>query len=73
MFWKRKLYPYDVRLHLNGRHPYLKSKHLDYPTREVTVRVEARSWKHADKVALETKPARLKAWSWWTVAIARAF
>lgn len=71
MLWQRKRYPYDVTLHLHGRHPYIESTHLDYPTRDIVVRVNARNWNDAAKIALRSKPSGESAWAWWVLAVAR--
>lgn len=71
MFWKRPRYPYEVTMHLNGRHPYLKSKRLDYPTRDIVISVAARSFNDAEKIALRSKPENEPAWSWSVKAVRR--
>lgn len=70
MFWCRK-HPYDVTLHLSGRHPYLRSRRFDLSTRDITVRVLAKSWNHAASVGLRAKPPSEQCWSWHVVAVAR--
>lgn len=53
MFCNSKLYPFKVRMHLGGRHPYLEDTKFDFETQDITVSVTARDWKHAEKVALD--------------------
>lgn len=50
-----KRYPFDVTLHLGGRHPYLKETHLDYPSQDVTVTVAAKHWNEAERIALSVE------------------
>lgn len=50
-----KRYPFTVTLHLDGRHPYLKETHLDFASQDVTVRVAAKNWNDAEKVALSVE------------------
>lgn len=53
MFLAKEKWPYRAVVHLNGRHPYLTSHDLDYPTRDVELTVPATSWSDAAKVAIE--------------------
>lgn len=50
-----KRYPFTVTLHLDGRHPYLEETHLDFASQDVTVRVAAKNWNDAEKVALSVE------------------
>lgn len=71
MFCNRKLYPFKVHMHLDGRHPYLESNKLDMETQDIVVTVTARDWAHAEKVALylDNLP---RAWSRQVTGIHRA-
>ena len=69
MFCK-KLYPYRVKLHLCGRHPYLENTKYDFETQDIWVTVTARNWKHAEEVALYL-PNLPQSWSRRVVAIER--
>lgn len=70
MFW-RKRYLYGVQVHLNGRHPYLKSNELDYPSRDVELLVPAKDWNDAEKQALEAASSLPDKWSWQVTSMAR--
>jgi hypothetical protein len=52
MFCKKERYPYQVTVHINGRHPYLEGHELDKETRDVVMTVPATSWKEAERLAL---------------------
>lgn len=69
-FFKKPTRPYEVVVHCNGRHPYLKETHLDYETRDVTFLVPARDWNDAAEQALAAARP-LKHWSWWVLSIKR--
>lgn len=71
MLFRRKRYPYAVTVHLNGRHPYLKSTELDYPSRDVVLTVNARNWNDAAKQALDAASTIQNKWSWCVVSVAR--
>lgn len=49
--FERKKFPYEVTVHLDGRHPYLKETHLDFETRDVTLTILATSFNDAEKQA----------------------
>ena len=66
-----KRYPFSVLLHLDGRHPYLKDRSLDHPSRDVVVVVQARSWRHAEREAVASVPRDKPFWSFSVKAIAR--
>lgn len=69
MFCRSKnLKPYKVKVHINGRHPYLKSNELDYETRDVELTVPAKNWNGAADVALRTS-MRLAGWSFRVTSI----
>ena len=46
MFWGKKS-PYTVTIHIDGRHPYLKTNELDYESRDVRAVVMAKNWNDA--------------------------
>lgn len=50
-FRKRKKI-FTVVVHVNGRHPYLKSNELDRPSRDVEFVVPARDWNDAAEQAI---------------------
>jgi len=64
--FQRKRYPFEVVVHLDGRHPYLASNELDFPTRDVTLTVPARNWNDAEKQAFK---AAINIRDVWTVSI----
>ncbi len=68
MFWK-KLYPYEVTVHLSGRHPYLKGHELDGVTRDVVLTVPAKDWNQAERQALDATASLPDKWSWWVKSI----
>lgn len=72
MFWckRKELGIYEVVVHLNGRHPYLSGNELDFDTRDVTLRVPARNWIDAERVALQAS-FKLKSWSYSVKSISR--
>ena len=49
---KRQLRTYKVRLHLDGRHPYLEDTKYDKETQDLTVTVSASGWDDAERTAL---------------------
>jgi hypothetical protein len=67
MFGKR-LTPYEVVVHVDGRHPYLESHELDYPTRDLTLVVPAKSWDHAATIALRSA-THIKGWRFCVTSI----
>jgi hypothetical protein len=71
MFWRRPKSLYVVLMHLNGRHPYLESTDLDYPSRDIEVPVHATGWSDAEKQAFRECP-RGGYWSCHVRAIRRA-
>ncbi|WP_089177235.1 hypothetical protein [Bosea sp. AS-1] len=71
MWWRKQKYPYRVVVHLDGRHPYLESHDLDYPSRDVTLTVPATGWDDAAKQALACSSG-LNSWRRWVVSMERA-
>ena len=72
MCWFRKrTYPYEVVVHLDGRHPYLEGHELDMETRDVTLTVPAKDWNDAAEQALRAA-FPLRAWKYWVRSIRRA-
>lgn len=72
MFWKKKKrHTFGVAVHLNGRHPYLKSTELDYPSRDVELIVPATDWNDAERQALDAAANLPDKWSWRVTSIAR--
>lgn len=69
-FRRKDLRLYEVVVHLDGRHPYLAGNELDFETRDVTLRVPAKNWNDAERVALQTS-FKLKSWSYGVVSMAR--
>lgn len=53
MFGRKKyIRTYKVKLHLDGRHPYLEETTYDKKTQDLTVTVSAASWDEAERTAL---------------------
>ena len=72
MFCRQKnLKPYKVKVHIDGRHPYLESNELDYETRDVELTVPAKNWNHAADVALQAS-LRLAGWKFSVTSIEAA-
>ncbi|TFE99367.1 hypothetical protein B5M44_03950 [Shinella sumterensis] len=69
-WFKRKTYPYEVVVHLDGRHPYLDGHELDTETRDVTLTVPAKDWNDAAERALEAS-LPLRAWSYSVTSVRR--
>jgi hypothetical protein len=67
--FRRQRRTFQVTMHLNGRHPYLTSTHLDYPSRDITFSVKALNWNDAENQAFRNAP-REEYWSCWVVSIA---
>lgn len=72
MFWcnRKELALFEVVVHLNGRHPYLTGHELDFETRDVTLRVPAKNWNDAERVALQAS-FKLQSWRYSVSSIAR--
>lgn len=71
MCWfKKKTYPYEVVVHLDGRHPYLTGHELDMETRDVTLTVPAKDWNDAAKQALQAA-LPLRAWKYRVRSVRR--
>lgn len=64
--FRRQRFPYEVTVHLNGRHPYLTSTELDYETRDVVFVVPAKDWNDAQKQALLAARAFK---NWWSASV----
>jgi len=60
-FFKRKLHPYRVLVWCDGNHPYLRNFH-DFPSKYLTVFVDAHSWKDAEKKALLQALETIETW-----------
>lgn len=72
MFRRRKAKTvFAVLVHLDGRHPYLSSDDLDFPTRDVEMTVPANDWNHAAEVAIEAAHS-IQAWRYSVKSIRRA-
>lgn len=63
----RKLRTFKVTVHLDGRHPYLEGRELDYKTRDIVLTVPAKNWNDAEKKALNVHMP--KCWAYWVTAI----
>lgn len=62
---------FQVVVHINGRHPYLQSKELDYETRDVTLCVPASDWNDAERQAMRAARSIPNKWSWHVKSISR--
>lgn len=62
---------FEVTVHLNGRHPYLKDNHLDHPSRDVVLIVPAFDWNDAETQAMSAARELPDKWSWRVTAISR--
>lgn len=60
--FRKKRYPFEVTVHLDGRHPYLQSHELDYPSRDVVMIVPAKDWNDAERQALSAGIAMRDCW-----------
>ncbi len=69
--FKKNTYPYEVVVHLDGRHPYLEGNELDMETRDVTLTVPAKHWNDAAAQALLAAQG-LRAWRYSVRSIRRA-
>lgn len=69
--FKRERVPYEVVMHLDGRHPYLKDTSLDYETRDITLVVPARDWNDAAEQAFNATSKLPDAWSYSVKSISR--
>lgn len=70
LFRRRNLGLFEVVVHLDGRHPYLQGRELDFETRDVMLCVPARNWNDAERVALQAS-LKLKSWSYSVASIKR--
>lgn len=68
---KKRSNVFRVVVHIDGRHPYLTSHELDYPTRDIVLCVPAADWNDAEKQALEAARSIPEKWSWHVKSIAR--
>lgn len=66
-----KRYPYDVTVHLDGRHPYIVDR-VDYPSRDEVLRVFACDWNDAEREGLIAARTLPDAWSRSVKRIERA-
>lgn len=71
-FCPKPEFPFRVKVHLSGRHPYLSTHELDYETREVELVVSARDWNHAAKVAMNAASTIPNKWSCRVLSIEKA-
>jgi hypothetical protein len=71
-FCRKPEFPFHVKVHLNGRHPYLRTHELDYETRDVELLVSARDWNHAAEVAMNAAGSIPNKWSWRVLSIEKA-
>lgn len=65
-----KRYPYDVTVHLDGRHPYIADR-VDYPSRDEVLRVLACDWNDAEREGLLAAGSLPDKWSWIVKRIER--
>jgi hypothetical protein len=70
LFRRKDLALFEVVVHLDGRHPYLSGHELDYETRDVSLRVPARNWNDAERVALQAS-FKLQSWRYSVKSITR--
>jgi hypothetical protein len=70
LFRRKDLALFEVVVHLDGRHPYLSGHDLDYETRDVSLRVPARNWNDAERVALQAS-FKLQSWRYSVKSITR--
>jgi len=70
-WFKKPTRNYECVIHLNGRHPYLKEKTLDYDTKDATVIVAASDWNAAARKALEVGGNIPDHWSCWIKSMKR--
>lgn len=69
-FNRKDLPLFEVVVHLDGRHPYLTGSELDYETRDVRLKVPAKNWNDAERVALQAS-FKLQSWRYSVKSIAR--
>ena len=69
-FRRKNLGLYEVVIHLDGRHPYLVGSELDFETRDVTLRVPAKDWNDAQRVACQAA-FKIKSWRYSVQSIKR--
>jgi len=69
-FSRKDLRLFEVVVHLDGRHPYLTGHELDFETRDVTLRVPAKNWNDAERVALQAS-FKLQSWRYSVKSITR--
>lgn len=70
---RRKTFPYTAIVQLDGRHPYLENG-THYPSRQVDIKVVARSWAQAEREALNRvfeNSAQYRCWRYWVCGIAK--
>lgn len=70
LFKRKDLGLFEVVVHLDGRHPYLSGNELDFETRDVTLRIPAKNWNDAERVALQAS-FKLKSWRYSVSSIKR--
>jgi len=68
-WWRRPKMHFHVTLRLSGKHPYVPNRQ-DYPDRDVTVSVHARSWNAAEMEGFRCADPTY--WSARVIAIAKA-